>query len=568
MTAVLDHTTTESELVWPAQTNNGTARQAALDIIHSDSYTPTSVVTYRSRNSLLVIVEQLGEAESLRSELPRDDLHITLLVNQLDKTNIELTELEGMDLVYGNLEFFEGHLGEYLVRVREGETVVNLAKTLGHKREDFDLVLDLSAKPVFSAAVPPPGYFCPKDEAELQTALDSLPELVGEFDKPKYFKYDPNICAHVSSRITGCTRCLDACPTVAIKSLAEWIEVDPYLCQGGGVCATACPTGAITYQFPQVSDLLENIRRGLHRYYDDGGEQPWVLLIDDNTGKQMMAAAIDKVPEHMIPVVVEEVGSIGMDSWLSLLCYGAHGICISCPKDLPAQVRSELEHQVNIAITLLQGLGLASDRIQLIDLEEDHEWWQGLCSLPNGQVVAPTGFAAVEEKRTNLRLALDHLYEHAPNSPQTVDLPAGSPFGEIQVDSDKCTLCMACVSVCPAFALADGEDLPMLRFTESSCVQCGICRQACPEDAIDLHPRYHFDSEIRTRQRVLNEERPFLCVRCSKPFTTEKMMQSIRTKLAGHWMYEDPEQRMRLEMCEDCRVEDLFIKGGGMDQYQ
>ena len=38
---------------------------------------------------------------------------------------------------------------------------------------------------------------------------------------------------------------MDACPTQAIVSAGDRIEVDPYLCQGGGSCASACPTGAI-----------------------------------------------------------------------------------------------------------------------------------------------------------------------------------------------------------------------------------------------------------------------------------------------------------------------------------
>jgi len=32
-------------------------------------------------------------------------------------------------------------------------------------------------------------------------------------------------------------------------------------------------------------------------------------------------------------------------------------------------------------------------------------------------------------------------------------------------------------------------------------------------------------------------------------------------------MYRDPAQMRRLEMCEDCRIEDLYLKGGGIDVY-
>lgn len=567
MTAVVEEQLeTEPDLTWPATTADGIARAAALEILQTRPRTPTSLVTYQAGHSLLIVVDRQSRAESLLESLPGDGLHISILVAEPGRDRLALSELGGFELVLGRVGHFEGYLGKFLVRVAEDGEVVNLAKSFGHRREDFDLVLDLGAEPLNRAAIPPPGYFAPRSEQELDEALENLPEMVGEFDKPKYFRYNSDICAHISSHITGCTRCLDACPTTAIRSLAEQIEVDPFLCQGGGVCATACPTGAITYQYPRVSDLLENLRRALRRYHDDQGSRPWLLILDNATGRRITAPVVQNIPENIIPVTVEEVGSVGMDAWLSALCYGANGISIACTPVLPKQVRDELEHQIGIANTLLKALGLPADRIRTLEISPDRKWWSEL-SVSGGQVVTPTGFAAMEEKRTTLRLALDHLYENAPKSPQRVDLPEGSPFGEILVDRGKCTLCMACVSVCPASALHDGEDLPMLQFIENNCVQCGICEQACPEDAINLRPMYTYDSEQRQRKRVLNEEKPFLCVRCNKPFTTEKMMERIRDKLSGHWMYQDPEQRKRLEMCENCRVEDLFVQGGGLDPY-
>lgn len=570
MTAILDQQIQDDAgLAWPASSADGMARAAALELLRARPRTPTSLVTYQAGNSLLVVVDGADEAKTVVEALAGGELHITILVADPERDRVGLSELAGRDLVTARVAHFEGHLGRFLVRVADGGEPLNLANTIGHHREHFDLVLDLGAKPLIQAAVPPPGYYAPRTEADFNEALDALPEMLGEFDKPKYFHYNPDICAHVSNRVVGCTRCLDACPTNAIRSLAEQIEVDPFLCQGGGVCATACPTGAITYQFPRVSDLLENLRRALRRYHDESGRAPWLLILDDSRGRDIAAGALENIPENVIPLFVEEVGSVGMDSWLSALCYGAHGVSIACTAaPMTEQVRDELNHQIRIANTLLGALGLPTDRIRILDIAPDREWWSELPASRVEPVVPPTGFAAMEEKRTTLRLALDHLYENAPGSPQRVELPRGAPFGEIKVDVNKCTLCMACVSVCPASALYDGDDVPRLDFIENNCVQCGICERACPEDAITLRPLYTYDSEKRLRKRTLNEEKPFLCVRCGKPFTTEKMMEKISAKLAGHWMYQDPEQRKRLEMCENCRVEDMFAKSGGLDPYR
>lgn len=563
-----ESTATEASRVWPASTTNGAARAVAVELLNARTPTATSLVTYEAGNSLLVVVEDRGEAEALLEALPTEALHVTFLVADPQKSRIELAELHELELIHARVAYFQGHLGSFVIRVAEDDVLYNLAKQAGLEREEFDLVLDLSAQPHINAGVAPPGYFAPRSEGELNEALELLEGMVGEFDKPKYFDYNSSICAHGASGIKGCTRCIDACPTSAIQSLGDRIEVDPHLCQGGGICTTTCPTGAITYQFPRVSDLLQNLRRALRRYHDDNGHCPWLLVVDDGDGRALADSAADRIPEHVIPLYVEEIGSLGMDAWLAALCYGAHGVSIACTNSpMSEQMRDELAHQVRIANTLLSALGLPEDRIRLLDISPDTSWWSELPADTLEPVVPPTGFAALEEKRTNLRLALDHLYENAPQSPQRVELPPGSPFGEISVDRDKCTLCMACVSVCPASALHDGEDTPMLRFIENNCVQCGICETACPEDAIDLRPLYTYESETRTRMRTLNEETPFPCIRCGKPFTTEKMMETIRGKLAGHWMFQDENQRRRLEMCEDCRVQDMFTDGEGVDPY-
>ena len=35
-------------------------------------------------------------------------------------------------------------------------------------------------------------------------------------------------------------------------------------------------------------------------------------------------------------------------------------------------------------------------------------------------------------------------------------------------------------------------------------------------------------------------------------------------KLSAHWMFQKPEAVLRLQMCEDCRVKDMFKDGGGL----
>ena len=141
---------------------------------------------------------------------------------------------------------------------------------------------------------------------------------------------------------------------------------------------------------------------------------------------------------------------------------------------------------------------------------------------------------------------------------RSIALPAGAPFGEVKVNAAACTLCMSCVSACPTHALQDGRGLPQLHFREWNCVQCGLCERTCPESAIALAARFLYDEEAREKPRVLHEEQPVCCVACGKPFATRSMLETLSRKLEGHWMFQDEASRRRLQMCEDCRVRDMF----------
>jgi hypothetical protein len=60
---------------------------------------------------------------------------------------------------------------------------------------------------------------------------------------------------------------------------------------------------------------------------------------------------------------------------------------------------------------------------------------------------------------------------------------------------------------------------------------------------------------------VLNEDKILECARCGKPFANQRMVQNMLGKLATHSMFRDPAALRRLQMCQDCRVIDMFEKG-------
>lgn len=573
--------TTSPTADWTARTADGQARAIALSKAGPPSgVQPTSLVSYQSKGTLLVIGKE-RDALRLADEL-KAKLRCAVLITAAEAKVVKLgakgakrpvpaekdSAADGVPFRRGRLETLEGHLGEFRATLATPRGSVSLAQELGFAREYFDLVLDLGEPPYIRRDTPPPGYYAPgKDKAALERALAELPELVGEFEKPRYFSYDPDICAHGNSGLKGCTRCLDACPTLAIRSVGDKIEVDPHLCQGGGSCATACPTGAITYVYPAVSDLLAKVKTLVRAYREAGGTQPSLLFHDAEDGKTMLAAIAAQAPEQVLPFEVEEIGSVGMDVWLAGFAYGASHVVLLAPPGVTASVRRELRAQIGFSGAILEGMGYAGERLRLLEVDRPEEAVAALGALSVQPEIRPSGFAAVDEKRTNIRLAVDHLYGQGRAHPPFVSLPPGAPFGQILVDRKGCTLCMACASVCPHSAVSAGEDTPQVLFDEWNCVQCGLCETACPEHVIRLEPRFLYDPEMRRTTRVLNEDEPFCCIVCGKPFASRNMLNRMQEKLKGHWMFQKPEALRRVQMCDDCRVKDMYLSEGLIDVH-
>ena len=552
----------------PAETQDGKARSQAINSVEVE-VSPTSIVGYTSTGRVLIVgpAKDVVKAQTSLSESG---------VKSHTLTTSKRTD-DGDDAFEYPVNFYaeqyelSGYLGAFQAISITGERRMNLGVYAGHESGHFDMVMEFSDKPAISAEISPPGYYWIGNDAgrksQIKNSLSEIPEMVGSFDKPKFFHYDPEICAHSRSGIVACTRCIDACPTDAIVPATDMIEVNSHLCQGGGSCAAACPTGAITYAYPPSNNLEEILKQLLHFYRESGGTKPTLVFYDKANGTLLLERHSKLMKENYLPVEVEEVGSLGLDICLSALAYGASSIKVLITSETPNSMRRELAEQFEILHMLVQSLGQSEPVIELLEepfsVEQLNSDTEALFQIPSASF-APAGI-----KRTDIRTAIEHLYDHAPQQPKSAFMPSHSPFGEINVDTKTCTLCMGCVSVCPASALESGGDSPKLSFIEHNCVQCGLCETACPEGSISLSPRYLFNTDERMRSRMLNEDSPFHCIMCGKPFATSAMLNSMKGKLKGHSMFAKNEDAIkRLEMCEDCRVKDMFAAEGGFPRHK
>ncbi len=439
----------------------------------------------------------------------------------------------------------DGHLGAFTVVLEGPSEKVDIGAAIDPERPVFDLVLDLDEDAAIAREWGPPGYFRGRDEASLARALSELPSLTGVLEKPRYFELDATICAHGLPGTEGCRRCIDVCPAEAVESVDGAIEVNANLCQGGGACATTCPTGALTYNHPRRADTLEELRGQLAARRESGeGERPVVVFLEERTNTASSAQWSGRV----LPFELLEVGSVGMEVWFSALALGAVGVRVLRGPGLAASIERALDEQLEFARAILDGLGYPAGALSWMTLADDPLAGEELpAALPEPSLQA-------RSKRGVLYAALDHLRAYAPTESDVIAVPDGAPFGLLHVNAETCTTCLACAFTCPTRALSgSGDAIPQLLFVEAACVQCGLCKVACPEDAMTLEARLLLPVEQRTEVRVLHEGEPFACISCGKHFAPAATVHAVIEKLAGHPMFTESGMDV-LKMCDACRV--------------
>lgn len=528
---------------------NGFARYSAIENTVELSNLIPPTVSYESSGDTLII-GPTSLIERIAEQLPQ--------VQSVSLLSIDGEKGKEANIYFADSVQISGYLGSFDVLVQNHGVTTSLSKVAIGK-DSFDIILDMSLNGVMTEEVPVPGYFpVGRGYPKLADALEQIPNLVGTFDKPKYFRLDPDLCAHSSRGVKGCERCVDACPAGALSSegsdkTGHRIEINPYLCQGVGTCATACPTEAIHYALPTPKETQKFIERLLKNYFQAGGEKP-VVLICSSEHETYNLMALKALPENVIPVTVDELPSIGIDTWFAALTNGATQVLFAASRRMPKTIQRILEQEVATAQTLLSQLGLAKETINILYLESLRE---GAPSLITDDLQLRLG-ELEGNKRARLFTSLDALAEQFNIEKVTQPLEASSVYGAIECSTKDCTLCMGCVAVCPTRALHHEGDIPGIKFVEQDCVQCGLCIKACPENALTSVKQMNWDKAARQSAITLHQEEPAKCLRCHKPFAPQSMITMLQNKLQGHSHFATAEALNRIAMCEDCRVIDVF----------
>jgi ferredoxin len=549
---------------WSAEGTKAGPKMAALLAAASEPAPAYPFVGLKSDGVILIYGRDEVAVEAGR--LLADHLDVTVMVTK--PAQITPPATTSFPIVKGTIRNARGHLGAFELTVDDyaaprpssREALVFEAPRNGLTSRS-DLVLDLSGgPPLFPAYNLRDGYLRadPRDPAAMLRTVLKARELVGSFDKPKYVNFTAEICVHSRSKLTGCHRCLDLCPTSAITPDGDHVKINAEVCAGCGQCAAACPTGAATYALPPADTLLHKLRAMLLTYREAGGANAILLFHDGQHGSALIDALArhgDGLPANVLPFAVNEVTQVGLEGVAASFAYGAAGVRFLL-RAKPLHDVAGLSQTIATADAIVSGLGFLGRRVATVETDDPDVLGEALRAIePAPAVERPATFKTVGKRRDLLRFALHELHRVAPAPVDVIALPEGAPLGAISVNVDGCTLCLSCVSVCPTGALRDDPERPMLKFVEDACVQCGLCQSTCPEKVITLKPQIDFRA-ARAAAQIIKEEEPALCIRCNKPFGVKSTIEKIAAKLEGrHWMYPAGDKRLDVvRMCADCRV--------------
>ncbi|MGA0371483.1 MAG: 4Fe-4S binding protein [Paracoccaceae bacterium] len=493
-----------------------------------------------------------GEPEAVlrAAESLKDQLALTLLFENID----DAPDDRSFDVMLGSLRKVSGALGGFQIEVDQAQFLIPSGKgayKYGPPKDggqaECDIVLDLSgATPKVAAPDKREGYLRadPKDPIAVARAILEAGQLIGTFEKPLYVNVEEHLCAHSRAETIACSNCLNICPTGAISPQGEHVVIDPMICAGCGACSAVCPSGAISYDAPSPELMFLRLRTLSEAYRSAGGVDPSLLVVDDGLGSDMLRASaryFGGLPADCIPLTLSAVSTFGHAEITAAFACGFASVDILLT---PGSERDAFEREIPLAeaicgpgkIRLLE----ESDPEALSDVLFDRTPQKGLIDtiIPMGsrRQVTRTAAQAIHDKDTIL------------------PLPANAPYGAVLVNTDTCTLCLSCVSLCPSGALADNPDKPELRFQEDACLQCGLCANICPEKAIVLKPQLNL-TDTALSQVILNEEDPFACIECGALFGVKSTVERILEKLSGkHAMFASEKAAQMIQMCDKCRV--------------
>lgn len=345
-------------------------------------------------------------------------------------------------------------------------------------------------------------------------------------------------CSVVRNRNASCTACMDACIGNAIEVSRNEFSLNPSACVNCGVCTTVCPSSTLHTLEPAASKVFSdamakgNLETGLLAFAcarraskheaDDSAfvEVPCLGHLDETLLLECAAAGYTDI------VLVDGVcgtckygkASPYIDEAVSTACTLAEAVggktVISCTSEFPPELLGGGSARKNLRGRDRRGLLLqtgsyvkqVASNVALKTVEDKLGLEAEKKTLRQRLGATASGRMPTFEPNNNYALldCMSALTEAAGIDAEALSLPDSSigsssistrHFGNIEIDTEKCSGCGMCVLFCPTGALSysqydipENPDMKYVEFQASMCDQCNLCADVCIRKCLKVSP--------------------------------------------------------------------------------
>lgn len=324
----------------------------------------------------------------------------------------------------------------------------------------------------------------------------------------------PRRCVRSRDKSAACDRCVQSCPTGAIR-FEDGIQVDADACIRCGLCLHVCPVDAfsgsdnvprLVYCASQMVDH-ESLEIACVQHPDPASGSPKTDGVITTTGC---------------------LAALGVSAYLSLATCGVKQVrvrldaCAQCPLAL---LQPKIEATIREANDLLQAVG-RGQTVAAAELVQRPKR-RAVYSVKNPPVSRRGFFQAFKQGARDFLPSLEGeserhrlvnaLRQLAPVAPERA-VP-GESFASFTV-SDACTACTTCARICPAGALefARNDMEFQLSFSPAACVNCGLCVKFCDPQALQPGGAPSIGALADANPVVLRRGALTRCQKCNAPF--------------------------------------------------
>ena len=345
-------------------------------------------------------------------------------------------------------------------------------------------------------------------------------------------------CKRVRFRKSNCRTCLDVCPENAIS-----LHPGPTInsgCSDCGLCQNACPTEVFQNELSTDRHLLNQARSFLGKDQPPGERKRLFIhchLAESQNNGSLLVPCLGRITENIIlGAAVSGFDEVKLTK----------GTCSGCRMKEGEEL---LTYAITTSRVFLERLGLGRFSISV----EEREKKKGKEEVLSRRDIFSKTSKKVKDKATSFlyhkeKAIRENVQEILGNKRETGNGKRRSPRREflrkllktkeesdvivaqnkqefpwkkMEIDEKRCSACGTCQALCPTGAISkkweQGRQLAW--FNSSSCTNCLLCKEACPEQAIEFEGEFSLADLLEDEEKIVARVDLTSCFLCGEEIT-------------------------------------------------